>query len=103
MTALRYTAYAMFAIAILVAVIALANEAAMLLSGTIWAGLMGMFMLAADRALTYLKEIRDQLAKMPPQAVEQVTPASPPPAKPAPTMEEFEKRMEAMQMRVGKS
>lgn len=100
MTALRYTAYAMFAIAILVAVIALANEAAMLLGGTIWAGLMGMFMLAADRALNYLKEIRDQLAKVSAPKIEPVTP--PPQANPAPTLEEFEKRMEAMQARVGK-
>lgn len=103
MIALKYTAYVLFAIAILVAVVALANEAVMLLGGTIWAGMMGMLLLAADRALTYLREIRDQLAKAQgPAAVETATSAPPRSAKPAPTLEEFEKRLEKVQMRVGK-
>lgn len=62
MIAVKYTAIALFALAAINAAGALVAEAPLLLAGTLWAGIMGVVLLAMDRALDYLRDIRDSLA-----------------------------------------
>ena len=61
MIAVKYTAVALFTLAAINAAGALVAEAPMLLAGTLWAGVMGAVLLAMDRVLDYLRDIRDNL------------------------------------------
>ncbi|WP_323780061.1 hypothetical protein [Thalassovita sp.] len=61
MTYLKLTAYAAFVLSGIVLIVAIANEAVMLIGGSIWAALIGIAMLAASEALGYLREMRDAL------------------------------------------
>lgn len=62
MIVVKYTAIALFTLAAINAAGALVAEAPLLLAGSLWAGIMGVVLLAADRALGYLRDIRDSLA-----------------------------------------
>ncbi|CUH68039.1 hypothetical protein TG4357_03356 [Thalassovita gelatinovora] len=61
MTYLKLTAYAAFVLSVIVLIVAIANEAVLLIGGSIWAALIGIAMLAASEAIGYLREMRDAL------------------------------------------
>ncbi|MGY3437377.1 MULTISPECIES: hypothetical protein [unclassified Marinovum] len=99
MTALRYSAYGAFALAVLVAMGAAVSEAVLLLGGSVSAGLIGLLLLAADRALTYLREIRDHLVGG--TIVEEAMPASetPDPEMPVQSLQEIDQDIRRLRAR----
>lgn len=77
MNLLKYAAYGIFALGGLTVAFAIDQGEWVFIAGALWSAILGLALLAADRALVYLREIRDALVvgKDAPEETRAVVPA----------------------------